>query len=147
MRTRLAARLTLAALAAFLSATSVDACAVFQSPAQRISLAYGNALFDGVVLVRVTEAGYIQPAPRGARPWQATAGIERVLRGRARSGTIRFGRHGISTACDDMTPAPAAGDRWVLYLARDPRGGVGASLSYPLDVARRADPRLAALLR
>jgi hypothetical protein len=107
----------------------------------------GDASFDGALLVRITEASYIHPAPVGARPWQASATIERVLSGASRSGTIRFGRSGISTACDDMTPAPAAGDRWVLYLARDPQGDVRAGVSYPLDVARRADPRLAALLR
>ncbi len=142
MSTRLAAKLSIAALAASLAATSANACRAMQPPAQRISLARADASFDGAVLVRISEAGYVQPAPPGGRPWQASAVIERVLSGRARSGTIRFGRIGISTACDDMTPAPAAGDLWVLYLARDPEGGVGARVSYPLHVARRADPRL-----
>jgi hypothetical protein len=147
MRTRLPVKLTVAALAASLGATAVDACKVMHPPASRISLVRGASSFDGALLVRISEASYTQPAPRGARPWQASAEIERVLSGRARSGTIRFGRIGISTACDDMTPAPVAGDRWVLYLTRDPNGDVGASVSYPIDVARRADPRLAALLR
>jgi hypothetical protein len=147
MGTRLAVGLSAAALAGTFCAAQVDACSRFQPPAQRISLVRGDASFEGAVLVRITEAGYIQPAPPGGRPWQATAAIERVLSGRARTGTIRFGRSGVSTACDDMTPAPAAGDRWVLYLARDPGGEVRAGISYPLDVALRADPRLASLLR
>jgi hypothetical protein len=96
--------------------------------------------------VRVTEAGYTQEARGDAHPWQARATIERVLRGPRRSGAILFSRGFGSAACDDGTPVPGRGDRWVLYLSRDHRGGVVVNLSYPLAVALREDPPVAPLV-
>jgi hypothetical protein len=135
--------LALAILAA--SAAPAQACRVHLPPAMRIASLYGHPGFAGVLLVRVNRARYTAEAQPDYHPWLANADIRRSLDADRRSGTIEFSRSGSTSACDDLTPVPRPGDLWVLYLSKSGDGAV-VNLSYPLAVAKRGDPRLAARL-
>jgi hypothetical protein len=64
------------------------------------------------------------------------------MSGRTDLSTFTFGRTGSTAACDVGITPPRPGDVWVLYLAE--RNGRTLVLhSYPIDVARAADPKLA----
>ena len=129
------------------SAAPAQACRAYRSPADRIAGLRSHTGFAGALLVRVNTARYTEPARRDYHPWQADATIRRSLGAGRQPGAIRFGRSGSTSACDDLTPVPARGDLWVLYLSRSGDNKVVVNLSYPLAVAKREDPRLAATLR
>jgi hypothetical protein len=129
------------------SAAPAQACRGYRLPADRIAGLYQHKDFAGALLVRVAGARYTEPARPDYHPWQADATIRRSFDAGRGTGTIRFGRSGSTSACDDLTPVPKRGDLWVLYLSKSGDGHAVVNLSYPLAVARREDPRLAARLR
>jgi hypothetical protein len=140
-------RLLLIALAILTASTPAQACRAYRSPGDRIAGLSEHPHFAGALLVRVKDARYTEPARPDYHPWQADAAIRRSGAS-LRTGIISFGRTGSSSACDDLTPVPKRGDLWVLYLSRSGDGkAVDVNLSYPLAVAKREDPRLAARLR
>lgn len=104
------------------------------------------------VIVAVVETSADTGPPRALgpdqpatwQPWQATARLSRVVSGRADARTYDFGRTGPFHPCamQEPMPRPAAGQQWVLYLGRTDSGGLAVAASYPLEVARRFDPRL-----
>ena len=147
MTPRALIRIALAASVAALLASPAPACRASIPAPQRIAALQRGPLFAGTLLVRITSARYTQRARPDWHPWEAQARILRTLRGPRRTGAFTFGRSGSTTACDDLTPVPARGDLWVLYLAPRGRGEIAANLSYPLAAALRADPTLAGRLR
>ncbi len=123
--------------AVLLGTTSVKAC-IFNAPApDRIN----RVRADTVVIGVVTKALYGKRSRFGERPWNGTVQLKRVVRGNTEAGRFVIGRTGSSSECDDGTKAPASGDLWVVYL-RTEGGKDIVLLSYPLSVAREADPRL-----
>lgn len=145
IRRLLASALILSAMLA--AATPALACRARVSAAWRIDYLHRGGHVRGVLLVRVTEAGYTAPAQYDYHPWEARSALVRVVHGPRRTGPLLFGRSGSSAACDDGLPPPRPGALWVLYLTGDGPGGPSVNISLPLDQARQADPRLADLLR
>lgn len=124
--------------AVLLAAAPASACFVMVPPTERVAAGYRDGGYGAVLLVRVEHAFRTAPAKPNWRPWRATARIERVLAGDRRHGAVAFGRTGSPPACDDGEPVPDRDDLWVAYLSR----GGEVVLSYPLRVARSADPKL-----
>ncbi|MBI1684792.1 hypothetical protein [Caulobacter hibisci] len=114
-------------------AGGAQACRVNQPPEARVAHAY-----DAVVLARVERA-----APLDGRGWRAQAtGIQAVEGEVGPAATVfEIGRTGEPAACDDGQAIAGVGETWALYLSRRPDGGFTVSQSYPLDLARRIDPR------
>lgn len=132
-----------AALMFGLTSMSAYACIINNPPGWRIARAGAKT----VVLVKVLDASYTGPRkPHKQRklyngPWKGSVQLKRVLRGATKTKRFSIERSGDSAACDDGIPPPTVGQTWVLYLG--PRDGVQAVLlSYPLNVARSADPTL-----
>ncbi|PVM85813.1 hypothetical protein [Caulobacter endophyticus] len=120
---------------------AAEACRVNQPPEACVAHAY-----DAVILARIESAGP-DDRLRGERPaWTASARRTGAIEGKAVSQAVfEIGRTGQSTACDDGQPIARVGETWVLYLHETPGAGWTAGASYPLDLARRIDPRLSRL--
>lgn len=132
----------LCALAAITLATaSAQACIFQEFPAQRIS----RVQADTVVLGTVIEASYRDQTRYGSRPWSGTVQVKLVIRGKTKTARFPISRSGDSAACDDGIKAPARGDLWVVYLRKE-AGKETVALTYPVSVARQADPSLASIL-
>lgn len=129
------------------AAAPASACRAIIPAATRIDYLHRGGHVRGVLLVRVTEAGYTAPAQRDYHPWIARTAVVRVLMGPRRASAFSFGRSGSSAACDDGLPPPARGALWVLWLTGDGPGGPIINMSLPLDQAQQADPRIAHRLR
>ena len=126
-----------AALVVGLTSNSAEACVYNAPPSSRIARAGANT----VVLVTVKQASYTGQRRPDYRPWKGTVQLKRVLRGATRTQRFSIERSGSSAACDDGIPPPAVGQIWVLYLGQR-EGSQVVLLSYPLAVARSADPNL-----
>ncbi|WP_448951345.1 hypothetical protein [Labrys neptuniae] len=144
MRYRLFAFPALAALA-MLAAQPVLACAVAAETA-----VWARA-YAAIVIAKVEDASYLGPAGSVAeepawRPWQAMARPSRSVTGKVDAATYNFARRPPFPICavTGTLPLPGIGTEWVLYL--QPDAGAGNALAvaeaFPLDFARRFDPRL-----
>lgn len=94
-----------------------------------------------VVLAKVKAAAYDGDQSR-FYVWRATAEVQRPLVGTTDVPEFEFWGAWESTGCARSKPPPAAGELWVLYL-RSQDGRLKIVESYPLEVAREIDPRLA----
>lgn len=113
----------------------------FNAPAEhRVILVRRSA--DAVVIGVVESARYGRSGPDW-KPWTGTVRVERVVRGQVQKRHYPINRSGSSSACDDGVPAPARGEKWVIYLGMD-RGNETVLLSYPVNIARSVDPDLQA---
>lgn len=131
---------------------SANACRVLQTPEKRIADAYAAEAELRVALVTVTEARHLSnPMTRRMQalfesyeaPWRVTASINQTVHGGDSPELVVFDRGWGAAACDDETPMPRPGDRWVIYYVADHEiGATKVILSYPLDTAKRVDPRL-----
>jgi hypothetical protein len=125
-----------------LASTSANACEVNRTPAERI----GQSITGTVVLGSVIQASYTTRFRVGAaRPWAGIVQAKRVLRGQTRTVRFSIGRTGNAVACDDGMPPPKQGDLWVLYIWKE-NGKEIVGLSYPLSVARSADPSISSAI-
>lgn len=141
--------------ASLLPVTPAQACRVMRSPEQRIADVRAKNPEIRVALVRITDA-QSRPFPMSAAlhkrwpkdyqdPWRAVGTVERLLTGQWSPELVMFDRGMGSAACDDGTPKPRKGDKWVVYLNGD-LGDAAVLETYPLAVAERADPTLRGLL-
>lgn len=131
------AYLIAAALVVGFASNSADACSYNAPPSIRIAQAGAKT----VVLVTVAQASYTGQRKPDYRPWKGAAQLKRVLRGTTKTKRFSIERSGSSAACDDGIPPPAVGQTWVLYLGQR-NGSQVVLLSYPIAVARSADPDL-----
>lgn len=126
------------AVAALLCAGEARACRVYQSPETRVRYPH-----DAVILARIESADYQDFIGDTGRAWRAVARRTASIQGHiVEQQVFEIGRTGQSTACDDGQPIAKVGETWALYLSRRPDGSYVASASYPLDMARKIDPRL-----
>ena len=130
------------ALAVTAIATPSAACRVALPPEQRIAMGYQRGTISAVLLVQVKAAKYTAAAFSDAHPWQATATVERVLRGSYPAKVVRFTRGWGSAACDDGHPVAKSGEKWVVYLWKRRDGDQTVWQTYPARIAFAADPRL-----
>ena len=114
-----------------------NACVVNNPPGVRI----GQVRADTVILATVREATYTGQRKPDYRPWRGHVQLKKVLRGSTSTQRFSIARSGSSAACDDGITPPARGDIWVIYLGRRD-GKQIVLLSYPLAIARAADPTL-----
>lgn len=121
---------------------TAQACRINQPPELRVTHAYA-----AVVLARIESAAHDDRfSGDRQRAWKATARRTGAIEGQPVTQEVfEIGRTGQSAACDDGQPIARVGETWALYLHRDSQGGFTASASYPLDLARRIDPRLSAI--
>ena len=99
----------------------------------------GETSAEAVVLASVLEASYTDKLDD--RPWRGVVQVKRVLRGKTETRRFPIGRSGSSATCDDGIRPPAISAIWVLYLGKR-NGNQVVLLSYPLSIARSADPSL-----
>ena len=133
-------------------ASPAQACRIFRSPEQRIRDTYAGRADLRVALVQITEARHLSNPmvqkmqrlfPKYEAPWRVTASVVKILVSEGSPELIAFDRGWGSAACDDGTPMPRRGDRWVVYYTSAASIGTPQILeSYPLKVALRADLRL-----
>lgn len=130
-----------ATLAAMLAPGPSWACRAFFPPSERVLRP-----FDAIVIGRVQAAAYTAPEALDWHPWSGVVSVEHSVLGKADARRYAIGRTGGSAACDDGQPPPEKGERWVLYLGRNPNTGALQVLqSYPLRLARQWDGRLASV--
>lgn len=115
--------------------STVYACIYNAPPQTRI----GETSAEAVVLASVLEASYTDKLDD--RPWRGVVQVKRVLRGKTETRRFLIGRSGSSATCDDGIRPPAISAVWVLYLGKR-NGNQVVLLSYPLSIARSADPSL-----
>ena len=137
------ALLSAVAIATLIVATPSYACRVNLPPDRRLARGYAVQAISAVALVRITAAQYTQPAFGDARPWRAFAKVKRTLHGSYAPRTLSFDRGWGSAACDDGRSLPKTGELWVIYFWTRGTGDQPVWQSYPLEVARRADPMIA----
>jgi hypothetical protein len=105
---------------------------------------------DTIVLAEVKGAAYLAGAAADTeyRAWEGSIFLKRILKGQTAVRNFRIGRSGSTAACDDGIPAPKLGDAWVVYFknGEQPSPEHGFWNSYPLEIARQADPRLDEML-
>ena len=117
--------------------STVYACIYNAPPQTRI----GETSAEAVVLASVLEASYTDQNKLDDRPWRGVVQVKRVLRGKTETRRFPIGRSGSSATCDDGIRPPAISAIWVLYLGKR-NGNQVVLLSYPLSIARSADPSL-----
>ena len=117
--------------------STVYACLYNAPPQTRIA----ETSVEAVVLASVLQASYTSQNKLDDRPWRGVVQVKRVLRGKTEMRRFPIGRSGSSATCDDGIRPPAIGAIWVLYLGKRNRNQV-VLLSYPLSIARSADPSL-----
>jgi hypothetical protein len=154
-----------AALALSAVPTALSCTARLQPPPKRIAAGYQEG-YGAVVVLTVTDVDVIEE-PWLTNGWQAVGKPERVVSGSTDVSTFEFGRYG--GTCNDSIQPPKPGERWIVYLRnateqrkaedfaerlRDqhlselsehmvfPGVSSRVALSYPLDIAREADPLL-----
>ena len=115
--------------------STVYACIYNAPPQTRI----GETSAEAVVLASVLEASYTDKLDD--RPWRGVVQVKLVLRGKTETRRFLIGRSGSSATCDDGIRPPAISAVWVLYLGKR-NGNQVVLLSYPLSIARSADPSL-----
>jgi hypothetical protein len=132
--------LPLAALLAVLLAPSASwACRAFIPPSARVQRS-----FEAIVVGRVETAAYTAAEAADWHPWSGVVSVEHAVLGINDAERYAISRTGSSAACDDGQPPPEKGERWVVYLSRNPNtGALQAVQSYPLHLARQWDSRLA----
>ena len=116
---------------------TVYACLYNAPPQTRI----GETSAEAVVLASVLQASYTDQNKLDDRPWRGVVQVKRVLRGKTETRRFPIGRSGSSATCDDGIRPPAISAIWVLYLGKR-NGNQVVLLSYPLSIARSADPSL-----
>lgn len=132
-----------------------NACRVFRSPEQRISDIYTRQPGIQIALVSIVDARHLSNDmvrevnrifPDSYLPWRATASVSKLIVGDESPELMIFDRG--QSNCDDGTKKPDPGEQWVVYYVSNGSIGMADVLeSYPLSVARRADPRLTEKLR
>ena len=147
----------LALFVAGMIAPSANACRVVRSPEQRISDIYISRPDIRVAQVSIIEARHLsndmvrevnRVFPDSLMPWRATASVSELIVGDESPELLIFDRGWGSPACDDSTKKPDPGDRWVVYfISAHSIAEADVLESYPLSIARRADPRLIEKLR
>ncbi|WP_423602068.1 hypothetical protein [Sphingomonas sp. MS122] len=136
-------RLSIPLIAALaLSAVPAQACRVMRPPLDRIGGAYQSKIIASVAHVRVVESRDLGQ-PRGdAKPWEATARVERVVRGSNPVRKVRFSQGWGSAACDLGYGRPQPGDRWAAYFWNHPEKGQQVWLALPLQVSDEIEGEL-----
>jgi hypothetical protein len=146
----------LAMIAAATFSSPARACRVMQSTQQRISDLYSETKGIQVALIRIVEARHLsfpmmRKFPERFRseeaPWRAAAIVTQVIFGEETPEILVFDRGWGSAACDDGTALPKRGDMWVAYYRSGAKGEAEVVATYPLRLARVADPRLRTKVR
>lgn len=129
-----------ASLACVAWTSSAEACRMNRPPSDRVRMD-----FDAVAIGVVTQSAPNENDHYDGRGWTATVRVTRPVEGRPadlKSLNLRYqiSRTGDSASCDDGQTMPSPGETWVIYFTSR-EDELVASLSYPLSLARRIDPR------
>lgn len=125
-----------------LTAVPAQACRVMRQPVDRIGDAYHRSIITSVAQVQVVASRNLGQASGDANPWEATARVERVVRGKNRTSEVRFSQGWGSSACDLGYGQPKPGDRWVAYFWKHPQLGQQVWLALPLHVSDEVERTL-----
>ena len=121
-------------------ATPSEACRVSLTPQEQLASDYKAGVIATVTLVQVTKVSLIDVVFVGGNSWQASASVQRVLRGAYPERTMLFDQG--PSICNRKYPLPSIGDQWVVFLSKNEHGDQIVREAYPADVAYAADPSL-----
>jgi hypothetical protein len=130
----------IAALA--LAAVPAQACRVMRSAFSRIAGAEQSGTIASVAHVRIVASRDLGRPVGDANPWEATARVERVVRGSNPIREVRFSQGWGSPACDLGYGRPQPGDAWVVYFWNHPEHGQQVWEAFPFHVAEEVEGEL-----